>query len=135
MIEKTVYVADDGKEFETEEECMVYEKRDAINEVLNAVTLCDIDGDMVKITTNLKDFVDTYNQTFIKYLIVDSSVNEEDLARFSNFLYHLYGVEFPTCAGKYRWDDDQENWIEFEEELKLFKAMWDGLVKLEIKTR
>ena len=135
MIEKIVYVADDGKEFETEEECIAYENRDSIHKILDAVTLYNIDGERINRATVFENFIELFNSYLTKYLIIDSSANEEDLIRFSSFLYNVHGVEFPTCAGKYRWDSDKENWVEFEEDIRNFKAMWDSIIKLEIKTR
>ena len=39
MIEKTVYVADDGKEFDDEYECMKYEAQTEFSDILQSVPL------------------------------------------------------------------------------------------------
>ena len=39
------------------------------------------------------------------------------------------GVETISNLGRYRWDEDIENWISFEEDFKRFNENWDKFTR------
>lgn len=125
MIEKTVYVADDGKEFETEAECVEYEQHSIIESVLKGITLYDsYEEKTIANFVNLKDFHEKYNNSRFSFLIIKDCVNEDNLLEFENIFYYHFGMHIPQHTGIYCWDNDTEEWITFEEDAAQFMNKW-----------
>lgn len=125
MIEKTVYVADDGKEFETEAECVEYEQHSVIESVLKGITLYDsYEEKTIANFVNLKDFHEKYNNSRFSFLIIKDCVNEDNLLEFENIFYYHFGMHIPQHTGIYCWDNDTEEWITFEEDAAQFMNKW-----------
>ena len=45
--------------------------------------------------------------------------------KFIDKIAGLEGVDTVSGLGRYRWDEDIENWISFEEDFKRFNERWD----------
>lgn len=135
MIEKTVYVADDGKEFETEEECVEYEQHSIIESVLKSITLYDsYEEKTIANFVNLEDFHKKYENSRFSFLIIKDCVNEDNLLEFENIFYYRFGMHIPQHTGVYCWDNDTEEWVTFEEDKARFIDKWKKIFShIEIK--
>ena len=49
--------------------------------------------------------------------------------RFIDSIAENCGVETLNSLGRYRWDEDLESWISFEEDFKRFNEKWDKFTK------
>ena len=49
--------------------------------------------------------------------------------RFIDHCSEHCGVETIEHLGRYRWDEDTEDWISFEEDFKRFNEKWDKFTK------
>ena len=135
MIEKTVYVADDGKEFETEAECVEYEQHSIIESVLKGIILYDsYEEKTITNFVSLKDFYEKYENSRFSFLIIKDCVNEDNLLEFENIFYYHFGTHIPQHTGVYCWDNDAEEWITFEEDMARFMSKWEKIFPhMEIK--
>ena len=135
MLEKTVYVADDGKEFETEEECVEYEQHSVIESVLKGITLYDeYEEKTIANFINLEDFHEKYENSRFSFLIIKDCVNEDNLLEFENIFYYRFGMHIPQHTGVYCWDNDTEEWVTFEEDMARFMSKWEKIFPhMEIK--
>lgn len=49
--------------------------------------------------------------------------------RFIDRIADLEGVDTVSGLGRYRWDEDLEGWISFEEDFKRFNENWEKFTK------
>lgn len=118
------YMAEDGKVFETPEECRQYEKdlipNAAMEDVKKNVILYNSNGEKIPYDDfenldfdTLTDYV-ADNCFFIKVL--------HDLTAGQDF------VDFPTGAGTYRWSSDEYGeWIDIDDDIEIFMDKWINL--------
>lgn len=125
------FMSDDGKVFDTMEECEKYEKE------------CKAVGENVYFLKTVgTDFIEIPNPLHADYVVIkgkfDSKATEELFDSFDVYCDGLDGV------GAYYWDDDKEKWIkishricELEEEMDEIKdtiELYENLV-LKIKLK
>lgn len=130
------FVADDGKVFDTMEECQEYEYNFSAaakfeKEVRQNVFFYDCNGDIV-------NFPDAYGEDF--WDTFDAIAQDTDLsayikiigsnkfsAEFSNYCYKEIGATLPHNNGIYRWDNELEDWIEIDSDIKYFCGLWEKI--------
>lgn len=97
MTTKIIYIAEDGEEFETEEECLAYERnRDASG----AILMFDSDRQILDDADSVKAFENAM------YLYI---INVERAKKFFDFVGEDYGYIVPDEViehGLYAFDDD-----------------------------
>ena len=119
MIEKVLYIADDGREFEDEKECLTYERDKAYRAVINnnELHMWDADGNPETAET-----IETIS--FVKF----------DTLRACDYFEEVcneYGIYTPWNNGAdhyekapntmYYWDYCNDEWVDFTYELHKVK--------------
>lgn len=121
---KIVYIADDGKEFDTEKECKEYEdNRPDIKKLIWDEVLIGYDQNGVILEYNLADpdFTDEDWLENVFYMRVTRGLTKKEI----NDFYIEYGFNLPfTTKGLYRYDWESSSWISYEEDYANFKKKW-----------
>lgn len=129
------FVADDGKIFDTMEECEEYEKMNGEGQEIarlwyDYVTTYNMAGKITEPLSSVKNtklflhevseiISDSDDSAFI-YIAPDCPWE-----KIRDYLYEEYGYELPDDGdGFWRYDDEKCEWIRFENEFKNFKANW-----------
>ena len=97
MTIKNIYISDDGEEFETEEECLEYEKA---RDVSGAILMFDSDRQILDDADSVKAFENAM------YLYI---INVERAKKFFDFVGEDYGYVVPDEVvenGLYAYDDN-----------------------------
>lgn len=118
--EITVYETTDNQRFDNWEEAFSHQfTLNWSNLSENDVVIKDRDGDKVSYDYWLNNFDNAF------YVEIKSSLGQ----RFINEAASKEGVETISNLGRYRWDEDIENWISFEEDFKRFNENWDKFTR------
>lgn len=118
--EITVYETTDGQRFDDWEEANKHQfTLNWSNLSENDVVIKDRDGDEV----SYDYWFDNFDSAF--YVEIKSSLGQ----RFIHAIAENSGLETISGLGRYRWDEDIENWISFEEDFKRFNENWDKFTK------
>lgn len=106
MTEVTYYFADDGKRFNTEEECLHYEEALAFEKIKNDLVMFDTEELVI---SDMRDFEEVY---------VVAIKTKPALTFFLNMCYR-YGVrrEGIYKCGFYKWCNYSQSWTNVFEEL------------------
>lgn len=128
------FVADDGKVFETHNECEQYEKAQKNSNIVenwhNYVLMFDYEGTRISINIDVNeitaylDEIERHINSDVFYLIINEKCNWEAI---SEYFYEEYGLILPENTGTYHWDGYYEEWISFEEEIKRLNNRWKPL--------
>lgn len=125
MIKKITYIAMDGEEFETAEECEAYETRFSRFNILADKThfvAYDKFGDPFEIEE--EDTLDDYEAMIdsLHYCYCD-----EKSVKVIKELGELFGLLVPSGPGYWRYDDSgkAECFIDAKEDLKSFEEKWE----------
>lgn len=136
------FVAEDGKVFDTMEECEEYEKKLGVGEIGQvAATLHDYVvminclGKVVKPETDYKENCEKFLTEFehimlstmsngAKYVIIHPSRLGADMktADALEWFSDYAGVNVPCKPGVWRWDDE---WIEYTDDYLNFRRNWE----------
>lgn len=114
---RTVYIADDGKEFDDECECQVYEFESS----LNAIKIYDKDGN------KLKDLLSEGTYYEAKKIIINTKEELRDLHKIADYT-GFCGYESITSVGIWIYDEDNECFIRYSDRA-FFKKLSDKYVK------
>lgn len=118
--EITVYETTDSQRFDNWDEAFNHQfTLNWFNLSENDVVIKDRDGDKVSYDYWLNNFDNAF------YVEIKSSLGQ----RFINEAASKEGVETISNLGRYRWDEDIENWISFEEDFKRFNENWDKFTR------
>lgn len=118
--EITVYETTDNQRFDNWEEAFSHQfTLNWSNLSENDVVIKDRDGDKVSYDYWSNNFDNAF------YVEIKSSLGQ----RFINEAASKEGVETISNLGRYRWDEDIENWISFEEDFKRFNENWDKFTR------
>lgn len=118
--EITVYETTDSQRFDNWDEAFNHQfTLNWSNLSENDVVIKDRDGDKVSYDYWLNNFDNAF------YVEIKSSLGQ----RFINEVASKEGVETISNLGRYRWDEDIENWISFEEDFKRFNENWDKFTR------
>lgn len=135
MIEKTVYVANDGTEFENEEECLEYEAVTNFSDILHTVLFHSETGEIIPSNHDLNQFNRAYDDALFIVIPSSSNLKDERIKKFSdNVMNDLYGKIFPTTTGIYRWNAWDDEWTSFEDDSNELIEKWSNLLDIFIHT-
>ena len=136
MIEKTVYIANDGKEFESEEDCLEYEASTEFSDILNAVVFFSENGEIIPSSNDLYQFNRAFDSALFVVIPSSPKLKDERVKKFSDdVMSELCGKIFPTATGVYRWEACDEDWISFEDDSQDFVQKWNKLLNIFIHTQ
>lgn len=130
MIEKTMYIANDGKAFEDEEDCREYEARMEFSDILQSVTLFSEDGKVIEFGNTLFTFDEALDDAI--FILIPSYLKDERIKHFSDTVSELDGKLFPTATGLYRWDYNRDEWVSFKAETHRLIEMWEPMLNIKI---
>lgn len=130
MIEKTMYIANDGKAFEDEEDCREYEARMEFSDILQSVTLFSEDGKVIEFGNTLFTFDEALDDAI--FILIPSYLKDERIKYFSDTVSELDGKLFPTATGLYRWDYNRDEWVSFKAETHRLIEMWEPMLNIKI---
>jgi len=131
MIEKTVYVANDGKEFDDEDECVEYEAQTEFSDILQSITFYSEQGEVISFDNDINSFQIALDDA--NFILIPSYLRDKRIEYFNNkVMGELYGKEFPTATGLYRWNWDNEEWISFTTETQQFAEKWNKMLDISI---
>ena len=138
------FVAEDGKVFDTIEECEDYEKKIGVGEIGQAaailnqyVVMVNYLGNVVKPETNYKEDCEKFLTEFEKILISESSKgakyviiyrpsdgSDEKIINALNWFSDYSGTDLPLKPGVWRWTNDDE-WVEYADDYLDFRRNWE----------
>lgn len=130
MIEKTMYIADDGKAFENEEDCREYEARIEFSDILQSIILFSEDGKVIEFGNTLFTFDEALDDAI--FILIPSYLRDERIKYFSDTVSELDGKLFPTATGLYRWDYNMDEWVSFKAETHRLIEMWEPMLNIKI---
>ena len=115
MKEITKYIADDGTEFEDEDECLDYERTENMRSI-QGVKFFFENGKEITDYSNLEDLLD--RSYFIKI------TDKNDFAKFEELLYDELGCSYWADGwgslkgekGLFYYDEDRDCWVSWDEE-------------------
>ena len=113
MKTRTIYVAFDDEEFDTEEDCREYEatKNDCLKEIINAYSF--FDKNMEPFTIQQKEFEDSLfalNEAlgFSEYIHVKQVPSKEAIDFLREYTDYIMP---PKEIGWYKWDYNSNDWV------------------------
>ena len=130
MIEKTMYIANDGKAFDDEEDCREYEARMEFSDILQSVTLFSEDGKVIEFGNTLFTFDEALDDAI--FILIPSYLRDERIKYFSDTVSELDGKLFPINTGLYRWDYNRDEWVSFKAETLRFIENWESMLNIKI---
>lgn len=130
MIEKTMYIANDGKAFENEEDCREYEARIEFSDILQSVTLFSEDDKVIEFGNTLFTFDEALDDAI--FILIPSYLRDERIKYFSDTVSELDGKLFPTATGLYRWDYNMAEWVSFKAETHRLIEVWEPMLNIKI---
>ena len=125
MWEKVVYVANDGTEFESEEQAFEYEMKDAAAILQNPNHFVAYDSNGRPMKTEMSELEYTLENAYFM------SVKTEEAAEALKNAQSAYNVDMPIPEeiGHFRWDDNYSEWHELLDELEELNNAWAALGK------
>lgn len=130
------FIADDGKIFDTMEECEEYEK--ILNEGsviaqlwMDNVTLYDNEGNVSNplfdndIAAYLNSIADALNGDESSFIAIHATGAE--WSRIRDYFKDEFGHILPGCPGLWRYDWDTHQWINYYVELYNFLKNWEAI--------
>lgn len=133
------FVADDGKIFDTMEECEKYEADIGLyGEVArifyDEIIMYDHIGQHIEpqqelTSSNVKAYLDE-TETLLNnrcyYLIIPNYI---DWPQIKDFLHNEYGIHLPPTAGEWHWDSSSSRWESYEDMRDYFNDVWGTIGK------
>ena len=125
MWEKVVYVANDGTEFENEEQAFEYEMKDAATILQNSDHFVAYDSNGRPMKTEISELEYTLENAYFM------SIRTEEAAEALKNAQSAYnvGMPVPEEIGHFRWDDNYSEWHELLDELEELNNAWAALGK------
>ncbi len=119
---KTIYIAEDGTQFDNKDKCREYELAKNVLPLVKAnVTGYTLDGIEVPFNDDVESWYD-----YSYFIVVHNDMTEEE----ENYWDKL-GYTMPTKKGVYRCEDYM--WIDYFEEKRTFECNWAPMIeKIEI---
>ena len=126
MTELHLYIAEDGTEFEDEQECFAYETEQSAKKLKGKVVLLDAQFRLIP----LESLAD-WDKTFFIF-VKDVSALHELRAVWDWDLTGLYPPEFLNgdTAGLFAYDDDADAWYHMGTRLQGLQAIADKAMKI-----
>lgn len=112
---RTIYIAEDGTEFDNEHDCIDYEE----NQRLSMQSLCSAfnfyHNGRWQIANNTANLEEMLYSILSSHLKLERNITEKE----ADYLYEEIGYNGPTEKGLYRYTKD-EMWVKFEDEFNEF---------------
>ena len=126
MRELHLYVANDGTEFEDEEECLAYETAQTVKTLKGKVALLDADFKIIPL-----DILEKWDRAYFIF-VKDMSALHELRDVWDWDLTGLYPPEFLNgdTAGLFAYDDDADAWYHMGTRLQNLQAIADKAIKI-----
>jgi hypothetical protein len=130
------FIADDGKIFDTMDECEEYEKMSSVGKEIaqlwnKYITMYDIEGTVKIPRANWTDTTEFFHEVtelimenYNTCAFIDISSACKGWLEICNFLYDEYGLILPDDVGLWRYDIENEEWVSLKEEIKRFEENW-----------
>ena len=118
--EITVYETTDGVRFDS------YENAEEHQFKLDWSCITESDVVLKDVFGNKESFEHWFNNFDSAFYV---EVKTPFGKKFIDEIADLEGVDTIPGLGRYRWDEDIENWISFEEDFKRFNENWDKFTK------
>ena len=129
------FIADDGKIFDTMEECEEYEKMNNEGKEIaqlwyNSIITYDETGHMIESSYDYKYDIKSYLDDTAAivsdntiFLVINSTRDEWE--KIKNYFDKEYGLILPSYVrGFFRYDYETEHWINFSKDYDEFKKKW-----------
>ena len=119
MIEKTIYIADDGTEFDNEDECLRYESKIALSELGDRILFFDENRRPLELSC------DNYEKCF--YIVIK---DESAISHFISTMEDEGYSELPHSVGVYEYNTYTDKWVNLSEKvaniINLIKELYDN---------
>ena len=127
MIEKTIYVAFDDKEFDNEYDCREYELNTKLKDIGDDLLLYDKNGKKIEKIDNqlLAESID--------YIVVKSEKAYEYFVEQMDYFGLNYPDYYNSPICSYCYDYDENEWINIEDRVQCLQLEIDKLSKYLIK--
>ena len=127
MIEKTIYVAFDGKEFDDEGDCREYELNTKLKDIGDDLLLYDKNGKKIEKIDNqlLAESID--------YIVIKSEKAYEYFVEQMDYIGLNYPDYYNSPICSYYYDYDENEWINIEDRVQCLQLEIDKLSKYLIK--
>ena len=127
MIEKTVYIAFDGKKFDNEYDCREYELNTKLKDIGDDLLLYDKNGKKIEKIDNqlLAESID--------YIVVKSEKAYEYFVEQMDYFGLNYPDYYNSPICSYCYDYDENEWINIEDRVQCLQLEIDKLSKYLIK--
>lgn len=132
MTTKTLFIAYDGEEFESEKACYDYEHRyDDI--FLSNISFFDFRHNLIKVKED-SNFVDIIENAYAIHI----PFGQEEVIRRIHQLYRDEGIESPwgiykepknLYVGYHYYDDSTDKWVSLDEQLQRLNSIRDNLMR------
>lgn len=136
------FVAEDGKVFDTMEECEEYEKKSGISEMAaildKYVVMVNFLGKIVKPEIDYKEdcekFLAEFEQIMLstmsngaKYVIIyrSNDGSEKKIINALGWLSDYAGIYIPGKPGVWRWNEEEEEWVDYGTDYLNFRRTWE----------
>lgn len=131
------FIADDGKVFDTMEECEEYEKMNDEGKGVAAlwhdfITMYDDDGEVIKSKFNwgkqTKDYLDHISETICNeawFIKIDCSAS--DWEKITDYFSNEYGTYLPHYEKDIFRYTSNEEWVSFHKDYTTFKEKWTSV--------
>ena len=110
MYEKIIYVAKDGCNFSNKTDCINYEEELFIKDIKNRKCVLLFDENLQELNNMIENIsIDLlFNRAFYIYIL-----NDDGLEIVNDYIY-----DAPKEIGFFVWDENNEEYIDFEEKIK-----------------
>lgn len=125
MWEKIIYVANDGTEFESEEQAFEYEMKDAAAILQNPDHFVAYDSNGRPMKTEMSELEYTLENAYFMSVKTEEAV---EALKNAQSAYHV-DLPVPEEIGHFRWDDGYSEWHELLDELEQLNNAWAALGK------
>lgn len=121
-----IYEANDGTRFDTQTECAIYEGKQLGDRLFIVdTTRWWIDGKPIEIEADPCD-TEKFDRELLYILSASTHVSicVTMPDEIHSFILNSFGINIPKNIGNYRYDEDKDEWIEYDEDVKELKEKW-----------
>ena len=112
MKTRTIYISDDGKEFDNYDECASHDWKLLSKRIDGKVTFFDHNLDP------FKDDVDLFTKCEYCHGLIISNDIKNDINYFADLIYEETGFTIPRKVGYWVYDEETAEWIWVSEKIK-----------------
>lgn len=106
---RIIYQAFDGKNFSSEKECLAYEEKEKLQEVVDAVVILDYNK-------NILPYAEMGEQVFqLGYYV---ALKSDRAAEIMSEIAEKAGYQFPNAEGFYYYDEEDNEFYELSQKIR-----------------